>query len=78
MCAKLGRMLDDDEIFDIVNKLDHTNYFRGATADHDLTKADAVWEFKSNIGSIKIYIKVKILESDGEKIHCFGFHEDEI
>ena len=78
LCAKLGRILDDDEIFDIINNLDHTNYFRGPTPDHDLTKTDVVWEFKSSLDNISLYIKVKIIELDDEKLHCFGFHEDEV
>ena len=37
-----------------------------------------IWEFKKNIDGRQFYIKVKIVQVNGEDIvKCLGFHEDD-
>jgi len=46
--------------------------------DLDPNRPGDVWEFKKNIGGTLFYVKVKIVQENGEYIlKCLGFHEDD-
>lgn len=54
------------------------DYYKGPKQDFDGNRPGAVWEFKKNIGEIQFYIKVKIVQQNGEDIlKCLGFHGDD-
>lgn len=37
-----------------------------------------VWEFKKDVDGTQFYVKVKIVQENGEDIlKCLGFHEDD-
>lgn len=53
-----------------------------ALAQHGLSipaaKNEILGEFKKNIDGLQFYIKVKIVQENGEDIlKCIGFHEDD-
>lgn len=46
--------------------------------DHDPNRPGDIWEFKKNIDGIQFYVKVKIVQENGEDIlKCIGFHDDD-
>lgn len=54
------------------------DYYKGPKQDHDPNRPGDIWEFKKNIDGIQFYIKVKIVQENGEDIlKCIGFHEDD-
>ena len=54
------------------------DYYKGLKHDFDLNKPGDIWEFKKNIDGVQFYVKIKIVEENGENIlKCLGFHEDD-
>ncbi len=54
------------------------DYYKGPKQDMDVNRPGDIWEFKKNIDGMKFYIKVKIVQENGEDIlKCLGFHEDD-
>ncbi len=52
------------------------DYYKGPKQDFD--RSGVIWEFKKNIEEIPFYVKMKIVQENGEHIlKCLGFHEDE-
>lgn len=53
------------------------DYYKGPKQDLDPNKPGDIWEFKKNIDEIQFYVKIKIIQENGEDIlKCLGFHED--
>ena len=53
------------------------DYYRGPKEDYDAARPGDIWEFKKNIDGIQFYVKVKIVQENGEEVlKCIGFHED--
>lgn len=54
------------------------DYYKGPKQDFDTGKPGDIWEFKKQIDGIQFYVKIKIVQENGEYIlKCLGFHEDE-
>ena len=54
------------------------DYYKGPKQDYDPNKPGDIWEFKKNVDGILFYVKVKIVQENGEDVlKCLGFHEDE-
>lgn len=54
------------------------DYYKGPKQDFDTTRPGDIWEFKKNIDGTKFYIKLKIVQENGDKIlKCIGFHDDD-
>jgi hypothetical protein len=54
------------------------DYYKGPKQDLDPNKPGDIWEFKKNIDEIQFYVKIKIIQENGEDIlKCLGFHEDD-
>lgn len=54
------------------------DYYKGPKEDLDPRRQGEVWEFKKALGGVPFYIKVKVVEENGEeKLKCLGFHQDE-
>ena len=54
------------------------DYYKGLKQDHDPNRPGDIWEFKKNIDGMQFYVKVKIVQENGEDIlKCIGFHEDD-
>lgn len=63
-----------DEIFGLVV----VDYYKGPKQDLDPLRPGDIWEFKKKIDGKQFYIKVKIVQVNGEDIvKCLGFHEDD-
>jgi len=74
--AQYGLTIKDakNEILDLRVK----DYYKGPKQDYDAKRPGEIWEFKKNIDGTVFYIKVKIVEENGEEVlKCLGFHEDE-
>lgn len=74
--SKHGLTITDakNEILDLEVK----DYYKGPKTDLDARRPGDVWEFKRNIDGAPFYVKVKIIQEDGEDIlKCLSFHEDE-
>lgn len=74
--AQHGLTISDakDEIFGLVVE----DYYKGPKQDLDPLKPGDIWEFKKNIDGRQFYIKVKIVQVNGEDIvKCLGFHQDD-
>ena len=74
--AQHGLTISDakDEIFGLVVE----DYYKGPKQDLDPLKPGDIWEFKKNIDGQQFYIKVKIVQVNGEDIvKCLGFHQDD-
>lgn len=55
-----------------------SDYYKGPKQDLDSNRLGDIWEFKKNIDGMKFYVKVKIVQENGEDIlKCLGFHEDD-
>ena len=53
------------------------DYYKGPKQDHDPNRPGDIWEFKKDIDGMQFYVKVKIVQENGEDIlKCIGFHED--
>ena len=54
------------------------NYYKGLKRDFDPDRPGEIWEFKKNLDGIQFYVKVKIVQENGEDVlKCLGFHEDD-
>lgn len=54
------------------------DYYKGPKQDLDSNCPGEVWEFKKGIDGIQFYVKVKIVQKDGDAIlKCLSFHEDD-
>lgn len=54
------------------------DYYKGPKQDLDPLRSGDIWKFKKNIDGRQFYIKVKIVQVNGEDIvKCLGFHEDD-
>lgn len=54
------------------------DYYKGPKRDLDPNRPGDVWEFKKDIDEIQFYVKVKVVQENGEDIlRCLGFHEDD-
>jgi hypothetical protein len=54
------------------------DYYKGPKQDFDPNRPGDIWEFKKNIGGIQFYVKIKVVQENGEDIlKCLGFHEDD-
>jgi len=55
-----------------------SDYYKGPKQDFDPNRLGDIWEFKKNIDGLQFYIKIKIMQENGEDIlKCLAFHEDE-
>ena len=54
------------------------DYYKGPKQDYDPNRPGDIWEFKKNIDGAQFYVKIKIVQENGEDIlKCLGFHEDD-
>jgi hypothetical protein len=54
------------------------DYYKGPKRDLDPSRTGDIWEFKKNVDKMKFYLKVKIVQENGEDIlKCLSFHEDD-
>lgn len=55
-----------------------SDYYKGPKQDFSKSHPGDVWEFKKKINDQPFYVKVKIVNVNGEDIlKCLGFHEDD-
>ena len=55
-----------------------SDYYKGPKQDFDPNRPGDIWEFKKNIDGMQFYVKVKIVQENGEDIlKCLAFHEDD-
>ena len=68
-------------ITDVKNEilgLDVGDYYKGPKQDFDPNRPGDIWEFKKSIDGMQFYVKVKIIQENGEDIlKCLSFHEDD-
>ena len=54
------------------------DYYKGPKQDLDPNRPGDVWEFKKDVDGTQFYVKVKVVQENGEDIlKCLGFHEDD-
>ena len=54
------------------------DYYKGPKQDYDPNRPGDIWEFKKKIDGMEFYVKVKVVQENGEDIlKCLGFHEDD-
>lgn len=54
------------------------DYYKGPKQDLDPNRPGDIWEFKKQVDGTQFYVKVKIVQENGENVlKCLGFHEDE-
>ncbi len=54
------------------------DYYKGPKQDLDPNRPGDIWEFKKMVDGTQFYVKVKIVQENGEDIlKCLGFHEDD-
>ncbi len=54
------------------------DYYKGPKEDFNPNKPGNIWEFKKEIDYVQFYVKLKIVQENGENIlKCISFHEDE-
>lgn len=54
------------------------DYYKGPKRDLDPNHLGDIWELKKDIDGIQFYVKVKVVQENGEDIlKCLGFHEDD-
>ncbi len=54
------------------------DYFKGPKQDLDSNRPGDIWEFKKMVDKTQFYVKLKIVQEDGENIlKCLGFHDDD-
>lgn len=54
------------------------DYYKGPKQDLDTDRPGDIWEFKKDVDRTRFYVKVKIVQENGEDIlKCIGFHEDD-
>ena len=74
--AKHGLSIMDAK-FEILG-LVTSDYYKGPKKDLDSNRPGDIWEFKKKIDGIQFYIKLKIVQENGELLlKCIGFHEDD-
>lgn len=72
--AQYGLTIQDAK--DEILGLKISDYYKGPK--QDFKRDGVIWEFKKCIGEIPFYIKIKIVQEDGEDIlKCLGFHKDD-
>ena len=55
-----------------------SDYYKGPKQDLDQNRPGDIWEFKKRIDGIQFYVKLKIVQENGESIlKCLAFHEDD-
>lgn len=55
-----------------------SDYYKGPKQDLDPNRPGDIWEFKKNIDGMRFYVKVKIVQENGEDVlKCLSFHEDD-
>lgn len=55
-----------------------SDYYKGPKQDLDPNRHGDIWEFKKQVDGIQFYVKVKIIQENGEDVlKCLGFHEDD-
>lgn len=65
--------LTKDQRKEIILQLSVIDYIKGPEADFD--KAGSIWIFGKVIGGYEVYIKLKLIESENQKIaKCLSFH----
>ena len=72
--AKHGLTVTDakEELMDLIVN----NYYKGPKKDFD--KPGYIWEFKKMVDETLFYIKIKIVNENGEDtLKCLGFHDDD-
>ncbi len=61
-----------NEIFGLVVN----DYYKGPKQDFDTNRPGEIWEFKKCVDGIQFYVKLKIVQENGENIlKCLSFHE---
>lgn len=59
-------------------ELDANDYYKGPKQDYDQNRPGDIWEFKKRVDGTPFYVKVKIVQEDGEDVlRCLAFHEDD-
>lgn len=54
------------------------DYYKGPKQDLDSNRPGNIWEFKKDVDGTQFYVKVKVVQENGEDIlKCLGFHEDD-
>ncbi len=54
------------------------DYYKGPKQDLDPNRPGDIWEFKKDVDGTQFYVKVKIVQENGENVlKCLGFHEDD-
>lgn len=54
------------------------DYYKGPKQDLDPNRTGYIWEFKKDVDGTQFYVKVKVVQENGEDIlKCLGFHEDD-
>lgn len=54
------------------------DYYKGPKQDLDSKRPGDIWEFKKDVDGTQFYVKVKIVQENGDDIlKCLGFHEDD-
>lgn len=54
------------------------DYYKGPKNDLDPNRPGDIWEFKKNIDGIQFYVKIKIVQENGQDVlKCIGFHKDD-
>ena len=74
--TKLG--LQPQDVLDEIYDLTYSNYIKGPEDDHDVNESDPFWMFKAYIIDNTIYIKIKIVMDDNNRLKIVSFHIDEI
>ena len=55
-----------------------SNYYKGPKQDLDPNRPGDIWEFKKDIDGMKFYVKLTIVQENGEDtLKCLGFHRDD-
>jgi hypothetical protein len=55
-----------------------SDYYKGPKQDLDPNRSGNIWEFKKNVDGIQFYVKLKVVQENGEDVlKCLGFHEDD-
>ncbi len=74
--ARYGLTIKDakNELLGLIVK----DYYKGPKKDFSVSHPGDIWEFKKNVNGQPFYVKVKIVDVNGENIlKCLGFHDDE-
>ena len=75
--SEVKRLLSTGKYENEILGLTVGDYYKGPKQDLDPNRPGDIWEFKKNIDGIQFYVKVKIVQENGEEVlKCIGFHED--